>query len=466
MPSPTCTLRAASSIAISPAHRNWARCGCRCRTCSCCPLCRSIAGGPTELPASFLRRWPTSPPAWASIGWRAAGCSPRAAALALAFFALNPNLLYLQTTAMTEPLFVCEMIWIVVWLVEWRAALDRRSRTSPTGLLVPVSPLRWWPPSTPATTAGSWRCWHGRHRHRAASARPVALAHLLDLQALFVVAAPMAWFVYNAVAFGDWLEFARGPYSAKAIELRTASHGAGPPHPGWHNPWVSLLFFIKVSEMDAVAAAWGNALLALSVLGTAWAWLTARRRAFTWALLSGCRFPSTPIRWPTVGAHLSARLVAALLVQHPLRHGTAAGPRAGPGLRRADSPSPQCASSSRAWAAMRRRAALRAGRLNAWQVVRERPLVYVEGTKNIDARRPFDEQIPPALRALLAQRPGGTVLMDTSVYPEIWSRSPAFLCARPSTKATWRSTRRALAAPAAHAAHRAGLRRRRGRPAP
>ena len=31
--------------------------------------------------------------------------SPPPAALALAFFALNPNLLYLQTTAMTEPLF-------------------------------------------------------------------------------------------------------------------------------------------------------------------------------------------------------------------------------------------------------------------------------------------------------------------------------------------------------------------------
>jgi hypothetical protein len=45
-------------------------------------------------------------------------------ALALTFFALNPNLLYLQTTAMTEPLFICEMVWIVVWLVEWRASLD------------------------------------------------------------------------------------------------------------------------------------------------------------------------------------------------------------------------------------------------------------------------------------------------------------------------------------------------------
>ena len=46
------------------------------------------------------------------------------AVLALAFFATNPNLLYLQTTAMTEPLFLCEMIWIALWLVEWRAALD------------------------------------------------------------------------------------------------------------------------------------------------------------------------------------------------------------------------------------------------------------------------------------------------------------------------------------------------------
>jgi len=34
--------------------------------------------------------------------------SPASAALALAIFAANPNLLYLQTTAMTEPLFLCE----------------------------------------------------------------------------------------------------------------------------------------------------------------------------------------------------------------------------------------------------------------------------------------------------------------------------------------------------------------------
>ena len=51
--------------------------------------------------------------------------SPYAAAVTLTFFALNPNLLYLQTTAMTEPLFLCELIWAVVWRVERRVSLDQ-----------------------------------------------------------------------------------------------------------------------------------------------------------------------------------------------------------------------------------------------------------------------------------------------------------------------------------------------------
>ena len=55
--------------------------------------------------------------------------------------------------------------------------------------------------------------------------------------------------------------------------------------------------------------------------------------------------------------------------------------------------------------------------LNAWQVVRERPLVYVEGTKNIAAHRPYQVEIPPVLRALLAERPGATILWNPSRYP-------------------------------------------------
>ena len=46
--------------------------------------------------------------------YRMARCwlSPAAAALVLVFFAANSNLLYLQTTAMGESLFLCETIWI------------------------------------------------------------------------------------------------------------------------------------------------------------------------------------------------------------------------------------------------------------------------------------------------------------------------------------------------------------------
>jgi hypothetical protein len=46
-------------------------------------------------------------------------------------------------------------------------------------------------------------------------------------------------------------------------------------------------------------------------------------------------------------------------------------------------------------------------------------LVYVEGTKNIQAHRPYERAIPPVLRALLAERPAGAVLMITSTDPEI-----------------------------------------------
>jgi hypothetical protein len=50
--------------------------------------------------------------------------SPQVALIGLLFYALNPGLLYMQTTAMNEPLFLAEMIWTALLLVEYRRALD------------------------------------------------------------------------------------------------------------------------------------------------------------------------------------------------------------------------------------------------------------------------------------------------------------------------------------------------------
>jgi hypothetical protein len=57
--------------------------------------------------------------------------------------------------------------------------------------------------------------------------------------------------------------------------------------------------------------------------------------------------------------------------------------------------------------------------LSNWAVLRDRPLTYVEGTKNIESRRAFEEEIPPVLRRLVAEHPGAPVLMGTSVYPNL-----------------------------------------------
>jgi hypothetical protein len=343
--------------------------------------------------------------------------SPQPAALALAFFALNPNLLYLQTTAMTEPLFLCEMIWVAVWMVEWRENLDSNPRRAQHRqvwialMLVAAVFTRYdgWIMAAIAWTGiglgllkrgrlKSWSFW---------------------IASVFVLAAPLAWFAYNAVCFGDFLEFARGPYSAKAIELRTAAHGAGPPHPGWHNSWVSLLFFLKAAEMDAAAAVWGNFLLALCTLGTLWAWFAKRKQGFLWALLLWLPLPfyaysvaysSVPIFLPCWWPHSWYNTRYGMELLPALAVGLGFGLQGLLAAVRDFKP---------AWANFAAGFLFVALGLNAVQMLRERPLTYMEGVKNIEARRQFETEIPAALRAELVHWPQATILMDTSVHPNL-----------------------------------------------
>jgi 4-amino-4-deoxy-L-arabinose transferase-like glycosyltransferase len=341
-----------------------------------------------------------------------------AAALALAFFATNPNLLYLQTTALTEPLFVCEMVWIAVLLVEWRASLDQ-DPTRSNRLLWLIALL------LVAAVFTRYDGWFMAMLAWAAIGLSLARHHQLRsrafwLASVLVVAAPVAWFIYNAIAFCDWLYFLRGPYSAKAIEMRTSVPGF-PPHPGWHNPWVALLFYLKAAELDAAAVSWGNVLLTLSLIGAAWTWITERRRTIAWVLLLALPIPFytysvaygsvpifLPVWWPYSWYNL--RYGIELLPAFALGLGFVAEFAISVCVPRKLKPR---------WSNVTAAVLFVVVALNAGQMLRERPLVYVEGTKNIDAHRPYELQIPPALRALLAERPGGVVLMITSADPQI-----------------------------------------------
>ena len=343
--------------------------------------------------------------------------STAAAIVALTFFGLNPNLLYLQTTAMTEPLFLCELIWTAVWLVEWRRTLDTdRDRGTRFLWLIAIvlvasvyTRYDGWVLAFLAWTAiGITLLRHGQLR-----------SPTFWLASILVVAAPMVWFAYNAAVFGDWLDFARGPYSARAIEIRTASPGSGPPHPGWHDPWVSLLFFIRTAEIDTSAELWGNRVLVLSALGAVLGCFTARRRAFPWTLLLWLPVPfyawsiaygSVPIFIPKWWPHswYNTRYGMELLPAFALSLGFVAHFfLAG-----------VCAFKLQ-WVKYASVLLVALAVWNEWKVTAENPLIYIEGIKNIEARRPLEQQIPSVLRALLATRPGGLVLMKTSVYPNL-----------------------------------------------
>lgn len=375
---------------------------------------------------------------------------PAPAAIALTFFVLNPNLIYMQTTAMTEPLFVCEMVWTAVWLVEWRGALDKNDEpriARLTGLialaLVAAVFTRYdgWIMALLAWMAmGVTLLQRGRLRSRA-----------FWWASTVLIAAPLVWFAYNAAVFGDWLDFARGPYSAKAIELRTATPGAGPPHPGWHSPWVGLLFFVKVSEMDAAAAAWGNVLLAVSLLGTAWAWMIERRRGLAWSLLLwfpvafysySVAYGSVPIFIPVWWPHSWYNTRYGLELLPALAVGVGFAARMLLSAVREFKPG---------WTRIAAAALFAVAAVNAAEMAREGPLVYVEGTKNAEARRGYEREIAAAVRKVMTSRPRGIVLMDTSVYPQIVALSgiPLRQTVNESDREFYQA---ALADPAAHAA--------------
>ena len=398
--------------------------------------------------------------------------APAPAAVALVFFALNPNLLYLQTTAMTEPLFLCEFIWIVVWMVEWRAALD--------GASIPVTQTNKFQVYIAAalvaaifTRYDGWIialiAWSGIGitllRHAAAGERGRLGVAAFWLASLAVVAAPLVWFVYNSVCFGDWLYFARGPYSAHAIELRTASPGPSPLHPGWHSPWVALLYYLKVSELDSVAVAasgnlWGNIVVAFAALGAFGTFFAeksaARRRAVAWTLLLWLPVPfyawsvaygSVPIFFPSWWPYTwyNTRYGIELLPALALGLGFAAQ-LIGAALRNIKRPSLAPILPKLAFAFL-----IALAGLNVFALLRAHPVVYVESTKNAYARKPYDDSIPPALQSLLALDPRAPVLMNTSLYPEIVASAgiPLRQTINESDLGIYRS---ALASPATNAA--------------
>jgi hypothetical protein len=181
-----------------------------------------------------------------------------AAWFAAVVFAANPNLIYLQTTAMTEVPYIALFIWALTYLNEFAQAI--RSRDGEMQRLASRSLLKCGlcVAGGEATRYDGWFL---------AVCMAVAVFVLLiraritlwdkrgrlwpNLRNFVMItgAMPVFWLAYNAAVYRNPLEFANGPYSARAIEQRTAKPGY-PPHPGTHDLLTAAQYFLKSAEAN------------------------------------------------------------------------------------------------------------------------------------------------------------------------------------------------------------------------
>ena len=196
-----------------------------------------------------------------------------AAWCAVLIYAANPNLIYLQATAMTEPIYLALFIWAVVFFADFVRILTSVDQTEkePTssalnkcGLCVAAACLTrydgWFLAGVLCIAAAAVLT----HYKRAFPNWRRTLAILIFL----AIAAPVFWLAYNAVIYRNPLEFANGPYSARAIEKKTSTPGT-PPHPGAGNVLIAASYFLKSAELNVAEGDWGRLWLVLALLGTA-----------------------------------------------------------------------------------------------------------------------------------------------------------------------------------------------------
>jgi hypothetical protein len=179
-----------------------------------------------------------------------------AAWTAAVVFAANPNLIYMQTTAMGESLYLALFIWAVVFFSEYMRG-DAKALTK-CGLCIAAACLTrydgWFLAGAIAGALILFTFLNGNIRGQAASVSWPSRAQALKF-VLIAAAAPALWLVYNGIVYRNPLEFANGPYSAKAIERRTQNSG-NRGHPGSGNPVLAGMYFVKSAELNVAENKW------------------------------------------------------------------------------------------------------------------------------------------------------------------------------------------------------------------
>ena len=209
-----------------------------------------------------------------------------AAVTATASFALNPNILYLQSIPMTEMVFFASLAAVLYFTVRFRQT---------EGWLC-------------AAGAGAAACAGTLTRYEAWLLLPFTAAYFLIaarrhrwlVTLVFcglAAAGPLAWLAYVWWMTGDCLDFIRGPYSPSAIQR-------GFTYPGLHDWRLAWLYVCTAVQLCA-----GPTLVALGIAGIA---VSLFKRVF-WPILllalppvfyvANMHSGASPIFLPTLWPH-------------------------------------------------------------------------------------------------------------------------------------------------------------------
>jgi 4-amino-4-deoxy-L-arabinose transferase-like glycosyltransferase len=182
-------------------------------------------------------------------------------------YAANPNLIYLQATAMTEAVYLALFVWAVVYFNEFVQetgnpgnSFDGQGVSSSLlkcGICLAAACLtRYdaWILAVAMCAAGFLVALQTKSRGFGAS---------FGKFVLLAAAAPLFWLAYNAAVYRNPLEFANGPYSAKAIEQRTP----GAFHPGSHDLHTAFSYFLKAAELNLASGFWQKIWIVLALAG-------------------------------------------------------------------------------------------------------------------------------------------------------------------------------------------------------
>jgi len=183
-------------------------------------------------------------------------------------YAANPNLIYMQSTAMGEAVYLAFFIWALVYFAE--SVHGNTSALTKCGLCLAAACLTrydgWFLAAAMVGVLVLARVIAERTgvpdaraalQGRVSAFKSIrALAPAAMLKFIFIAAAaPALWLAYNGIVYRNPLEFENGPYSAKAIERKTQSTG-NPSHPGGNNPVIAGMYFLKSAEGNLADNRW------------------------------------------------------------------------------------------------------------------------------------------------------------------------------------------------------------------